>query len=229
MKSESTNHPALVERYPSLVRINYGVVEETRSFMEDEEPMTFYLYQMVELPNVNMELEELIAILTTDRYPLDEQVKILTGSSESDIDELNAWRSLCKKVAREVLGIPVTLESAKEDKIEEIGRYDKSDAVNSFIYQGVPMWLKFDKRKDMRMSVDAAIKDGRDIVTYWDGSVKYEFPTAVFDILLTKLEIYAIDCFNVTAGHKASVNALGSIEAVKSYDYTTGYPQKLVF
>ena len=91
------------------------------------------------------------------------------------------------------------------------------------------MWLTFDKRKDMRMSVDAAIKDGRDIVTYWDGPVKYEFPTAVFDIILTKLELYAIDCYNVTEQHKARVSELTDIEAVLAYDYTTGYPDKLSF
>ena len=226
MFTESTVRPALVERYPSLVRINYGVVEEKREGM-DEEPMTFFVYQMVELENTDMSLEELESVLINDRYPLEEQVKILTGNG--DVDALNLWRSLCKKVAREVLGMPVTIESAKEEKLNALEQYDKSDAVNGFTFQGVPMWLKFDTRKDMRMSVDAAIKEGRESVAYWDGNIKYEMPAAVFDMLLSKLEIYAIDCFNVTASHKVAIGECKTIEEVEEYDFTTGYPAKLAF
>lgn len=35
--------------------------------------------------------------------------------------------------------------------------------------------------------------------------------------------------FNVTAQHKANISKLGTLEDVIGYDYTTRYPQKLVF
>lgn len=229
MYSESTVRPVLVERYPSLVRINYGVVEVKREGMEGEEPMTFYEYQMLELEDTNIVFDELLSLLVNDRYPLQEQVEILTGTSSTDINGLNAWRSLCKKVAREVLAIPVTLESAREDKTAEIDQYDVSDNVNIFFYQGVPMWLSLEERKNMRQSIEACKQEGKDTIIYWKGLVKFEFPTELFEVLLNKLEVYALDCFNVTASHKATVSTLQSIEEVEAYDYTTNYPEKLMF
>jgi len=47
--------------------------------------------------------------------------------------------------------------------------------------------------------------------------------------MLIALEVYAGDALNVTESHKAAVNALTTIEEIDSYDYMTGYPEKLVF
>jgi hypothetical protein len=45
--------------------------------------------------------------------------------------------------------------------------------------------------------------------------------------MLSQLELYALSCFNKTAEHKAMVQSLESVEEVESYDYKTGYPEKL--
>ena len=45
--------------------------------------------------------------------------------------------------------------------------------------------------------------------------------------LLSALEMYALECFNVTAAHKKAVIELTDIEDVLAYDYKTGYPEKL--
>lgn len=42
--------------------------------------------------------------------------------------------------------------------------------------------------------------------------------------MLVAVEVYAKQCFNVTAQHKANVAALLSVDAVASYDHTSGYP-----
>ena len=47
--------------------------------------------------------------------------------------------------------------------------------------------------------------------------------------LLAALEIYATDCYNVTAMHKVQVNALDTIEDVDAFDITADYPERLVF
>jgi hypothetical protein len=41
--------------------------------------------------------------------------------------------------------------------------------------------------------------------------------------------MYAVTCAGVTAQHKAAVNALATVEEVEGYDFTVGYPEKLVF
>ena len=45
--------------------------------------------------------------------------------------------------------------------------------------------------------------------------------------LLSALEMYALDCFNVTASHKQAVSELTTIEEVEAYDYKVGYPKML--
>ena len=47
--------------------------------------------------------------------------------------------------------------------------------------------------------------------------------------MLNVLEMYALECYNVTQSHIAAVKALDTIEEIESYDYTVGYPKKLSF
>lgn len=227
MKSESTVCPALVERYPSLVRINYGVVEDERESENDK--VLFYVYQMVELEHTNMDMESLMDILINDRYSLDEQVKILTGNDSQDIKDLKNWRHLCKGVAREVLGIQPTLEDIKEDLIAKIDNYDTSDEVNCFYYNGVPMWLDKSTRVGLMNSTSIEKSAGADTTTLWLGSITVTLPVDDLLTMLSALELYALECYNVTANHKAEANSLQTIEEALEYDYTTGYPQKLRF
>ena len=46
--------------------------------------------------------------------------------------------------------------------------------------------------------------------------------------VLAMVQRYADACYLVTERHKKAVRALQSIEEVEAYDYTTGYPEKLV-
>lgn len=48
-----------------------------------------------------------------------------------------------------------------------------------------------------------------------------------FPLPACTIEVYAKDCYNVTATHQAEVNKLTTIEEVEAYDYKTGYPEKL--
>ena len=45
--------------------------------------------------------------------------------------------------------------------------------------------------------------------------------------IISHIEAYAKDCYNVTAAHKKAVGELTSVEEVLTYDYTKGYPAKL--
>jgi hypothetical protein len=54
-------------------------------------------------------------------------------------------------------------------------------------------------------------------------------PLATAMALLLALEDYATICYDNTQSHIAEVQKLDSKEAVEAYDYTTGYPQKLLF
>lgn len=122
-----------------------------------------------------------------------------------------------------------TLEEAKEEKIEEIEMYDKSEAVNSFTIGNFSMWLTVNERQQIATQISSNEIIGRETMTRWFNGVSYTFPIATWKQMLVALEVYAGDALNITEQHKSSVNALDTIEAVDTYDYTTNYPEKLVF
>ena len=122
-----------------------------------------------------------------------------------------------------------TLEIAKSEKIAQITAYDTSDAVNSFTLDGDTMWISRDDRVSTMNSTTILKKVGQETTALWYGGEKYTLPCDTLIQMLSALEVYALQCYDVTEEHKAAVKALTTIEAVDAYDYTTGYPEKLSF
>ena len=121
------------------------------------------------------------------------------------------------------------LARAKANKIAELEAYDSSDAVNSFTIDGNPMWLTVDERQQIATQISANEAVGRTEMTRWFGGASFTFPLTAWKQMLVALEVYAGDALNITEGHRAAILALGSIQDVEGYDYTTGYPEKLEF
>ena len=121
------------------------------------------------------------------------------------------------------------LDVTKEEAIEQITEYDQSEDVNSFTLQGKQMWLPKETRVGLVNSVTIEKNAGKETTVLWFGGEKYELPVDTALQMLSALELYALECYNVTAAHKAAVNALESVEDVVAYDYTQGYPEKLNF
>lgn len=117
----------------------------------------------------------------------------------------------------------------KEEAIEQITEYDQSEDVNSFTLQGKQMWLPKETRVGLVNSITIEKNTGKETTILWFGGEKYELPVDTALQMLSALELYALECYNVTAVHKAAVNALESVEDVVAYDYTQGYPEKLNF
>lgn len=122
-----------------------------------------------------------------------------------------------------------TLEEAKEEKIEEIEMYDKSEAVNSFTIGNLHMWLTVSERQQIATQISSNEAIGRETMTRWFEGQEFTFPIATWKQMLVALEVYAGDALNVTEAHKAAVNALENVEDVDGYNYATGYPEKLHF
>ena len=121
------------------------------------------------------------------------------------------------------------LDVIKEEAIEQITEYDQSEDVNSFTLQGKQMWLPKETRVGLVNSVTIEKNAGKETTVLWFGGEKYELPVDTALQMLSDLELYALECYNITAAHKAAVNALESVEDVVAYDYTQGYPEKLNF
>lgn len=120
-----------------------------------------------------------------------------------------------------------SVEEAKEMLIADITAYDTSSAVNGFVLNGAVVWLDKATRVGLMNSTTIAKAMGQATTTLWLGDVKIVVDCDKAIQLLSALEMYALECFNVTAAHKAAVGELTSVEEVLSYDYTKGYPAKL--
>lgn len=107
--------------------------------------------------------------------------------------------------------------------------YDKSDAVNSFTLAGKDMWLNKEDRVGLVNSINIEKQAGRLDTVLWFDAVKYTIPISSALLMLNSLELYALDCYNVTQQHIAIVRRLQTGEEVESYNYNTGYPNKLEF
>ncbi len=119
------------------------------------------------------------------------------------------------------------LEQAKSEKIAEITAYDTSDKVNGFMLNGLLVWLDKATRVGLMNSTNIAKAAGQQTTTLWLKGIKLVVDCDKAIRLLSALEMYALECFNVTASHKAAVGWLMSLEEVEAYDYKTGYPKML--
>ena len=119
------------------------------------------------------------------------------------------------------------LAFAKEMLTREIAAHDTSSAVNGFSLNGLTVWLDKDTRMGLMNSTTIAKNMGQDTTTVWFGGISLTIPCDTAIGMLSALEMYALECFNVTAGHKAAVAVLESVDDVVVYDYSQGYPEQL--
>lgn len=126
------------------------------------------------------------------------------------------------------------LAAAVKVKQNEVEAYDVSDAVNSFqLKHGenvISYWLPAAQRNQLVTSVtawsnshDTYRLDLREYGTYIDVSCN------TLLAMLSKLEDYAVGCYNATSANLAAVAKLATVEDVEGFDVSTGYPEKLTF
>lgn len=121
------------------------------------------------------------------------------------------------------------LEYHKRMKIHDIEVYDISENVNGFFLGDTLLWLDKDTRTGLVNTLNSAAIVGREQVNIWFSGLYITLHIDEARQLLAALEIYATDCYNVTAMHKVQVNALDTIEEVDNFDVTADYPERLAF
>ena len=119
------------------------------------------------------------------------------------------------------------LQRAKEAVLAAIEAYDTSSSVNGFILNGERVWLDKATRVGLMNSTQIVKAMGQKTTTLWFGGMQIEVNCDKAIQLLSALEMYALECFNVTAAHKKAVAELDTVEDVLGYDYTKGYPEQL--
>lgn len=205
--------------------------------------------RMVTLPVAVWNYGAIVSALIRSRYSQSEVEAImrnLLGKKMDAADEFEAlteWCNQCKTRAAYLMNLgekeydlvseewrercKATLEKAKKEKLEAILAYDTSSDVNGFMLNGNKVWLDKGTRVGLMNSIQITRDMGQDTTTLWFDGYKLEVRCDMAIMLLSSLEMYALECFNVTAAHKKAVSELTTIEEVEAYDYKTGYPKQL--
>lgn len=134
------------------------------------------------------------------------------------------WITLPSSSAHDATSV---LAAVKKEVETAITAYDSSSAVNAFLLNGIQVWLDKATRVGLMNSTAIAKNMGQEKTHLWLGSYQLEVDCDKAIQLLSALEMYALECFNVTAAHKKAVSELDNIEAVLTYDYKSCYPEKL--
>lgn len=121
------------------------------------------------------------------------------------------------------------LEEQRQEKLADIVYYDKSLNVNSFYVNGLQAWIDRDTRVSLMNSTQILKNSGQNSTTLWLNGNSFTIPCENLMQMLGALEIYALQCYNVTEQHKANINNLQTVEDIKQYNYTVEYPEKLIF
>ena len=143
---------------------------------------------------------------------------ILSSGEQASMEEI--------KEISEGLGTE-PLEYMRKAMLAYIEKYDASSSVNSFLLNGMEVWLDKATRVGLMNSTTIAKSMGQKKTTLWLGSYQLEVECDKAIQLLSALEMYALECFNVTAAHKKEVSELDNIDGVLTYDYKSSYPDKL--
>ena len=205
--------------------------------------------RMVTLPVAVWDYDAIVSALIRSRYSESEVEAIMRNllgkkmDAENEFEALNTWCNQCKTRAAYLMNLgekeydlvseewrercKATLEKAKKEKLEAILAYDTSSDVNGFMLNGNKVWLDKGTRLGLMNSIQITRDMGQDTTTLWFDGYKLEVRCDMAIMLLSSLEMYALECFNVTAAHKKAVSELTTIEEVEAYDYKTGYPKQL--
>lgn len=124
---------------------------------------------------------------------------------------------------------PKTIKEVKADKIKEIEAYDSSNNVNNFIVNGENCWISKADRVGLMNSTTIEKAIGKSTTSLWFNNHKFEIDCNDVITMLSELEEYALQCYNVTEEHKATILSFNSIENVNNFDITADYPEQLTF
>lgn len=108
--------------------------------------------------------------------------------------------------------------------IEKIKHYDKSKNVNSFNYNNNSYWLD----KNTRLSLVNLANSTEEPISLFLEQIIVEIDPQHLKQFLQELEVYASKCYINTQKHLLKAKEIVSLEDLINYDYTEGYPNKIM-
>lgn len=157
-----------------------------------------------------------------------EQVAVHEADIEGNVSDVVKYKADVIRITNSATEDNI-LKQAKEQMLAEIQAYDKSDKVNSFSVQNERLWIDKETRVGLKLRFDAEKIAGKTETALWDNNRSYPLQIDQAILMLHTLELYASQCYDVTAQHIVAVSMLTIADEIVSYDYKTGYPAKIEF
>ena len=149
--------------------------------------------------------------------PVDGSVEI----TEEYYQELLAGQSAGLIIVESKNCYPILVEY--EYDIEEVRKMKISEI------QRKSVWLDKSTRVGLFNSISIEKNAGKTHTILWYDAIKYIIPIPDALAMLNEIEMYALNCYNVTQSHIAAVRSLQTIQEVENYNFKIGYPVKLNF
>ena len=89
--------------------------------------------------------------------------------------------------------------------------------------------FKFNAMTKVRSRLPLENSVGRVTTTLWYGSTAVKLPIELAIEILDRIELYATDCYDITASHIADVEGFQTIEKLRGFDIGADYPEIPVF
>lgn len=120
-----------------------------------------------------------------------------------------------------IIGIPNNIKDFLKQKIQF---YKDSFTVNSFIYKNKEYWLDSKARSSLYNLSQTSL----DTIEFILEDEIIKISSDKLQKFINDLEVYSHKCYVNTFKHLKTVDTLTDIEDIFNYDYTTGYPEKIV-
>lgn len=112
-------------------------------------------------------------------------------------------------------------ESLRKVLVAKVQRIEDS---KEFEYKGEKLWWD----KNTRASLINLANSTSEVIPIIANGKIIEFEPEILKNLLNTLEVYSSKCFVQTYKHLELIDKLQTLEDILNYDYTLGYPEKVV-
>lgn len=157
-----------------------------------------------------------------DYEEVDEETDSVDNSAAQEQSEVTAKNDIKVETTEE-------LQPYLDEMIQTITKYDSSENVNCFYINDQKEWFTVGVRNTYKNSIEAAELLGDENISFIVDQEVITLKTSDAKLMLAKVQRYADNCSIVTAKHKIDVAKLTTSNAIKTFDYKSGYPDKLNF
>lgn len=141
----------------------------------------------------------------------------------------DGWELYVPDQASEEETLERLIYNEKEHRKFDVELYDASENVNIFYIQDMPIWLDKATRAGLMLRFNSELALKKENTTLWYEGYSFTLPLSSAIQMLYALENYASECYDNTQRHLANIEKMDTIDDIKNYDITTGYPNKLTF